>query len=275
MLFKKTGFPAFIICILPLVNLFPQTEPSSREMNLLCWQEFRELVPGKINTVLLPIGSLEPHGVIPNGTDNLAPAIMAKAIAERINSLIAPGLNYGITPSMAAYPGAVSISSESFIPFAQNILEGLADNGYLNIIILNGHGGNTAALKSIIPAISQKKRVRILLINWWSLTLDITKEVFGENGGHAANNETAYIQAVYPELIHRERYKADMAMPTSDSWAAVPVPYTISLYEADQGLPTFDAKQAKTFYLKVNQKITEFILRIIASWDKAGLYLDK
>jgi hypothetical protein len=31
--------------------------PTTREMNLLCWQEFSELVPG-IRTVLLPIAGL-------------------------------------------------------------------------------------------------------------------------------------------------------------------------------------------------------------------------
>ena len=85
-------------------------EPTTREMNLLCWQEFGELVPARITTVLVPMGSLEPHGVIPNGTDNLAPEAMARDIAGRVNALIAPTLNYGLTAAMKAYPGAVSIA---------------------------------------------------------------------------------------------------------------------------------------------------------------------
>jgi len=39
--------------------------PTTREMSLLCWQEFGEFVPGRIRTVLVPFGSLEPHGVVP------------------------------------------------------------------------------------------------------------------------------------------------------------------------------------------------------------------
>ena len=74
-------------------------------MALLCWQEFGELVPARIATVLVPFGSLEPHGVIPNGTDSLAPEAMARDIAARVDALIAPVLNYGMTDAMKAYPG--------------------------------------------------------------------------------------------------------------------------------------------------------------------------
>jgi hypothetical protein len=74
--------------------------PTTREMALLCWQEFGELVPAKIDTVLVPFGSLEPHGVIPNGTDSLAPEAMARDIAARVDALIAPVLNYGMTDAM-------------------------------------------------------------------------------------------------------------------------------------------------------------------------------
>lgn len=42
-------------------------------MERINWIEFREWVPAKIRTVLLPLGTLEPHGVAPNGTDILAP----------------------------------------------------------------------------------------------------------------------------------------------------------------------------------------------------------
>lgn len=45
--------------------------------------KFREWVPAKIQTVLLPLGTLEPHGAAPNGTDILAPVAMARQIAPR------------------------------------------------------------------------------------------------------------------------------------------------------------------------------------------------
>src|SRR5947209_11166892 len=40
---------------------------STRELERINWMEFKEAVPSKVQTVLLPTGTLEPHGVINNG----------------------------------------------------------------------------------------------------------------------------------------------------------------------------------------------------------------
>ena len=109
-------------------------------MNLVTWQEFQELVPGKIETVLLPAGTLEPHGVLPNGSDNLAPEAMARELAAGLNAMIAPTLNYGVTGSMKAFPGAFAISEKAYRTFIADIFRGLSRNKFVNIIVLNGHG---------------------------------------------------------------------------------------------------------------------------------------
>ena len=247
--------------------------PTTREMALLCWQEFGELVPARVRTVLVPFGSLEPHGVIPNGTDSLAPEAMARDIAARVDVLIAPTLNYGMTEAMKAYPGAVSISAEAYAPFAEAVLDNLALQGFKNLIVLNGHGGNTAVLNAAATKVANARRVRVLVVNWWTLADDITKAVFKQNGGHAGNNETAYVQAILPQHVHPERYRPEMAEPNAPAGAyyAVPVASTILLYEKGQGYPTFDAAQAKEYFRKVNDRVAELVLDTIGKWDAAGI----
>jgi len=248
--------------------------PTTREMNLLCWQEFGELVPARITTVLVPMGSLEPHGVIPSGTDNLAPEAMARDIAERVNALIAPTLNYGLTAGMKAFPGAVSISESAYAAFAESLLENLAEDHFKNIIVLNGHGGNTAVLNAAATRVANSRRVRVLVVNWWTLADDLTKSVFGENGGHAGNNETAYVQAFLPNHIHPERYVKEMASPNAPAGAyfTAPAASSIGLYEKGQGYPTFRADQAKEYFRKVNDKVADLVLDVIRKWDLAGVY---
>ncbi|MHB8055009.1 MAG: creatininase family protein [Candidatus Aminicenantales bacterium] len=274
---KKTSLSAVVVFLLSgsVLAQAPAMPPTTREMNLLCWQEFGELVPAKIKTVLLPTGSLEPHGVIPSGADNLEPEAMARAIAERAGALIAPTLNYGMTADMKAYPGAVSISKDAYTAFAGEILENLADDGFQNIIILNGHGGNTVALNEAASQVSNKCRVRIFLVNWWTLVDDITKDVFKQNGGHAGNNETAYTQAIVPQHIHPERYVPEMAAPLAapaGAFYAHPATTSILLYEQGQGYPTFDPAQAKEYFRRVNDRVVELVLDAIKKWDAAGVY---
>ncbi len=247
---------------------------STREMERINWMEFKEVIPSKINTVLLPTGTLEPHGVINNGADNTAPFAMAKTIARRTNAMIAPTLPYGITGSMEAYPGAFQITEAAYRPFIKQILEGLAKNGFKNIIILNGHGGGqTAVLQAVAAEVATEKKVRTLVINWWSFASDETKEVFGEDGGHAGLNETAFIQAIDPTLVNKERYKDDLATayPTPGTWAAVPFPSSIGLYQKGQGYPRFDQKKADEYYKKVTDKVANLIIEIVRKWDMAGV----
>src|ERR1700754_3674717 len=180
---------------------------STRELSDINWMEFKEAVPSKINTVILPTGTLEPHGVINNGADIIAPVAMARKLAREVNALIAPVIPYGITGSMDAYPGAFSISEAAYRAYVKDVFAGLAKTGFKNIIVINGHGGpQTAVLNALAMEVGQDKHIRTLVINWWSYASDVTMAVFGEDGGHAGWNETAFVQAIDPKLVHPERY---------------------------------------------------------------------
>jgi len=247
---------------------------STREMDRINWMEFREHVPARIRTVLLPTGTLEPHGVVNNGADNTAPLAIARRIAQRTNSMIAPVLPYGMTGSMEAYPGAFQITEAAYRPFVKQILEGLAKNGFRNIVIINGHGGGqTAVLTSVAAEVASERKVRTLVVNWWSFASDVTKQVFGEDGGHAGWNETAFVQAIDPTLVHAERYKDDLATPypAAGTWAATPFPSSIGLYQAGQGYPKFDQKKADEYFVKVTDKIAVLVNDVVRKWDMAGL----
>jgi len=248
--------------------------PSTREMERINWMEFREWVPGKINTVLLPLGTIEPHGVTANGADILAPVAIAKEIAPRINALIAPVVPYGFTGVMDAYPGSFTVPEDVYRAYVRSVLIGLAKNKFKNIILINGHGGGqTAILTALAQEVGRETNTRILAVNWWSYCSDVTVEVFGEDGGHAAENENSFMMAIDPSLVHRERYNQDMvtANPSPGTWSAYPNPSSITLYKEGQGYPKFDLAKAKIYFAKVNDKLTKLIQDTIRKWDQAGL----
>jgi creatinine amidohydrolase len=247
---------------------------STREMERINWMEFREVVPSRITTVLLPTGTLEPHGVINNGADITAPLAMARTIAPRVNAMVAPAIPYGITGSLEAYPGAFQITESAYRPYVKQVLEGLARNGFRNIIVLNGHGGpQTAVLTAVAAEVAAERRVRTLVVNWWSFASDVTKQVFGEDGGHAGWNETAFVQAVDPTLVHADRYSDELATPypAAGTWSAAPFPSSIGLYQPGQGYPKFDQKKADEYFAKVTDKVAALISDVVRRWDAAGL----
>ena len=85
-----------LLCLWPVVARAQQgsSQPSSRSMDDLNWMEFKQLVPSKIATVLLTVGTEEAHGFINTGADNTAPIAIAKSIAPDVNALIAPNISY-------------------------------------------------------------------------------------------------------------------------------------------------------------------------------------
>ena len=252
-----------------------QSGPSTREMERINWMEFRDWVPTKIDTVLLPLGTMEAHGVTANGTDILAPLAMAKEIAPRVNAMVAPVVAYGFTGILDAYPGGFTIPENVYRNYVRAVLVGLAKNKFRNIIMLNGHGGGqTAILNALGQDAGRETNTRILVVNWWSYCSDIVQEVFGEDGGHAGNTETAYMMAIDPALVTEERYTGPemaTAIPAPNTWSAYPFPSSILLYKEGQGYPKFDLAQAKTYFVKVNDKVARLIEETIKKWDMAGL----
>ena len=251
--------------------------PRTRSMDDLNWMEFAELVPARVRTVILTVGTLEPHGVANNGADNTAPVAIARAIMgdAGINALLAPHLPYGVTGSMAPYPGALTIPEEAYRPYIRAVLEGLAKNKFRDIIIINGHGGpQTAILNEVAREVSLERGVNTLVINWWSLTADISRAVFGSDGGHAGVNETAFIQATDPSLVRRERYTGpDMATanPAPGAWSAVPFASAITLYQPGSGWPTdFDQAKAERYQREVIARVRDLVAETIAKWKRAG-----
>ncbi len=248
---------------------------STRAMDDLNWMEFRQLVPAKIKTVLVTVGTLEPHGVINNGADNTAPVAIARAIADDVNALIAPHIPYGVTGSMAPYPGALHIPEEAFRGYVRAVLEGMVKNGFKNIIVINGHGGAQAGvLQQLAGELALSRGVNTLVINWWSAAGEVTFEVFGEDGGHAGINETAFIQAINPKLVHKELYTGkDMATPNPapGAWSATPFPSSITLYKEGQGWPRdFDQKKADEYFRRVVAKVRALVLDTLRKWELAG-----
>jgi creatinine amidohydrolase len=250
------------------------TEPSTRELEKVNWLELGQFIPDKINTVLLPLGTLEAHGVIPNGTDIIIPLALARAIAPRVNAMIAPVVPYGFTGVLDSYAGCFTVPEDTYRAYVRAVLIGLAKNKFRNIVMLNGHGGGqTAILAGLAQEVGRETKTRILAVNWWSYCADVSQELYGEDGGHAGNTETAYIMAAEPNLVRQPDYNSDMAtaMPAPNTWSAYPFPSSIMLYQEGQGFPNFDREKAQTYRAKVDDKVARLIEETIRKWDLAGL----
>jgi len=244
---------------------------TSRLLEELNWIEVGQLVPDSTQTVLLPAGILEAHGVINNGADITAPVELSARLAPRVNALIAPVIPYGVQGSLGEYPGTFGIRAETYEEYAYETMRGLAANGFINIVVVNGHGPNGTPLRAAAQRVWEETESRVLVLEWWSMTADLVASIYGSSGGHAGNNETGAILAVRPDLVHSEWYSGEaMTTPRGVGWSAFPFPSTILLYEAGEGYPDFDPEKARRYFDGVVDRMATVITDVLQKWDRGG-----
>lgn len=153
------------------------------------------------DTVLIPVGSLENHGLhMPLGTDIMIPNKIAELLNIKSGILIAPSVNYGATDALSGFPGTVSIGTEVLIALLRAVCDQLYRYGFRHFLILNGHGGNTAAIQEVGMHL-YRKGAYLANLNWWLMAGEINKEWAG---GHGGGEETAAIMSIDPALIKTE-----------------------------------------------------------------------
>ena len=155
----------------------------------------------KSDAIIIPIGSLENHGLhMPLGTDTIIPDRIAELINDRSELLIAPTINYGATDDIVGFPGTVSIGTEGLIALLRTICDQLYAYGFRHFMILNGHGGNSAAIQAVGMHL-YRKGAYLANLNWWLMAGQINP---AWAGGHGGGEETAGVMAVDPSLIKME-----------------------------------------------------------------------
>jgi creatinine amidohydrolase len=229
--------------------------------------ELKTLVPGKIDTVIVPVGTIEAHGVIPLGTDMLIPDSLADRLCTEIDALIAPSIPYGITRGLVGHPGTVSIRSEVFKAYVSDVLASLVRTGFEKIVVLNGHGGQIEELQDALFEVSKTSRVKVLLINWWYGMEDICRQTLGREGGHAGADETAAIMAIDPSLVRRDLYDEKMVMRHSSVFSAYPFPGSIITYAEGDARLNLDEAKCRAYFDAVTTNLVKLTKEVIEKWE--------
>ena len=166
-------------------------------------------------TAILPTASIEQHGPhLPVGVDTmLCSEVVHKAVAkaeERIgpNTLfVAPVFSWGNSHHHRPFAGVLSLESDQYISAVHQILEGLLLAGFPRLLIINGHGGNTAPNRIVAQDFVHRygKQAVTGAADYW----DVGRQALTDAGlitsdlipGHAGIFETALMRAVRPDLV--------------------------------------------------------------------------
>ena len=103
--------------------------------------------------VILPVAATEQHGAhLPVATDRMIGEYFCQQLSREIpeNVLILPAMAVGCSEHHMDFRGSLTLSHDTFLRQAEDILGSVAHHGFKNLIILNSHGGNSAIATVIV-----------------------------------------------------------------------------------------------------------------------------
>jgi creatinine amidohydrolase len=254
---------------MPRAKRLPQSQ--ERRIERINWMEFAERVPRHVNTVLLPVGTLEAHGVTSLGTDNRIPVELSVAVADRVNALVAPVIPYGVTAHLGALAGGTHVQAPAFTDYVTAVIAALAHQGFQNVVVMNGHGGNTDALREACRTVHEEIGVYVAVFNWWIEMRPFVEELLGAPGGHAGADETAAMLAIAPQEVFPDRWDPSLAFQHRESLAAYPVPGSVLYYGGKRSDPVFNNRSAAKFWERVIDHVGEVLEDLVARWNREGM----
>ena len=234
----------------------------------LTWQEFGEEVPARREVAILPVGTIQAHGVTSLATDVLIPEKIAEEIADRLKAVVLPSVPYGITRSLYGYPGSLTVKPGTFEAYISEIIDSCAGHKFRKVVILNGHGGNSSTLNKVGLDGFHRTGLKIAVVHWWILAAEVCQEVYGQSGGHAALDENAFILAFWPELVKKERYQPEMVYLHKEGIEAYPNPGSIITYSKGEGCLNFDPAKAKKYALGAIEKVAVHLEDVFQRWEQ-------
>ncbi|MCU1637739.1 MAG: mftE [Microbacteriaceae bacterium] len=152
-------------------------------------------------TVLVPIGSTEQHGPhLPLSTDTTVAVAVAERVAVELGAVLAPALPYGASGEHQGFPGTVSIGTDALAVVIVELVRSIS-NWAGRIVIVNGHGGNVAALSYAVPLLRDQGH----RVSW------VPCAVTGD--AHAGRTETSIMLHVASELVDLSRAEPGATAP--------------------------------------------------------------
>ncbi|MBR2509734.1 MAG: creatininase family protein [Lentisphaeria bacterium] len=164
-------------------------------------------------TIIIPYALSEQHGAhLPLDVDVRNTEFISRKLAEKLDCLIAPTLNYTFSGGM--FPGTINVKPATFCNLVGEIIESLYLQGFRNFVILPGHGGSESLmqlkeslriLKWLNPTLSD---AMILLTQIWDFS-PTWFNMFDEKDYHAAKAETSLMLYWCPEVVRLDKLTMD------------------------------------------------------------------
>jgi creatinine amidohydrolase len=148
--------------------------------------------------VILPVASLEQHGPhLPVEVDSVLGEAVAlrtagKLVARGVPALVLPVVWTGLSEHHMSFGGTITLDFPAFSAVIQGVARSVQRHGFKRLVLLNAHGGNENALRTICDELTPKLGVPIVQFTYWYAAAVPIAKILETQGGlsHACEAET-------------------------------------------------------------------------------------
>ena len=139
------------------------------------------------NRLIVVLGACEQHGYLSLLTDAKIPLALADAASQKTGVLIAPAVNYGISPYFLDYPGSFSLRATTLLDIVEDLVRSAYHQGFRRLLFLNGHGGNDPARARLYEVANSLPELQLGWYSWWQAhSVEVVAMNHGLRSFHAA-----------------------------------------------------------------------------------------
>jgi creatinine amidohydrolase len=117
--------------------------------------------------LIFVLGACEQHGYLSLLSDVKIPLALADAASQKTAVLVAPVVNYGISPYFLDYPGSFSLRASTLLDLVEDLVRSAYHQGFHRLLFLNGHGGNDAARTRLYELANDLPQLQLAWYAWW------------------------------------------------------------------------------------------------------------
>lgn len=160
---------------------------------------------------VLPIGAIEQHGPhLPLSVDrDLVDAVVSRtwpSLSTDQDVLVLPTLAVTKSGEHGRHPGTLALSADTLMATLREMGASIAKAGVKRLVLLNGHGGNSAVLDIIARDLRIDHELIVAACSWFGFA-DYADRFDGENLAHDIHGgdiETSAMLAAHPDLVNME-----------------------------------------------------------------------
>ena len=161
--------------------------------------------------VIAPIGATEQHGPhLPSMVDwRCAQEVAQRAariMAKTHPTVVTPVMPFGMSEHHMSLSGTITLDYATMAALVGCVVESAIRHGFRRIFVLNGHGGNTEALRTIVTELTVRHRLPLATGTYWDIAAEPIAKLLDRQKAllHACEAETSMIMAMAPELVEAE-----------------------------------------------------------------------